>query len=56
MVACTASILQGASLRQMMLRSDWAMLLLHALFWKCLGYNLSAVFVLEAGSGTLGII
>lgn len=25
---------------------DWGMLLLHALFWKCLDYNTSAIFVL----------
>lgn len=39
-----------------MLRSDWGRLLLHALFWKCLDYNFSAVVVLEADSGTLGNI
>lgn len=54
MAACSAPVLQGASWRQMMLCSDWGILLLHTFFWQCLAYNFSAMFPLEAGFGTLG--
>lgn len=43
-------------MKHLISRSDGGIILLHAFFWKCLVYNFSAVFVLEVGSGPLGII